>query len=135
MRSACHWCHGHIEHDAEGVGVWVACPHCSKQTMLLGDEAPKSNKRRLKRIGAILALAVLAVPVGFFLYQSLIHYGPQIGMRAAGALGAVCALAVVVFVTAWIVLWLFLPFVVYFGLRDILAELRKANAKHVSQLK
>ena len=106
--ASCEHCGEHIEFPAEGAGLLAACPHCSRQTVLLEDVSRVSEQAgaitaaelqsalegsvRQRRISffyqaglPLVALVMVLLPVAYLAFAGLAGYGVYwYGVHARG---------------------------------------------------
>jgi rRNA maturation protein Nop10 len=72
FKSTCTHCGGRIEAPAEGVGIWVHCPHCGEKTQLAAtNPEPPAPPKKSKGWAWILlcGFVLVAIAAGVFVWH------------------------------------------------------------------
>lgn len=123
VKCRCQHCNEPIEFEADHAGETVTCPHCTLDTLLF-IPAPQSAAPpkaripwwRILKIGIITAIVILGGFMAFGLLRFLQSLTPE---GVFGAATGVIGMAIFLFLAVLIILWVLLPFIIYFGFRRL----------------
>lgn len=131
----CRSCGGRIE-ALPGPADPVECPYCRVRAPLGGAIAQgvRGLLIRNRKLWFILpaVLLLLLVGVGFWYRRFLLSGLDLVGEATGGRTSALLAVAAIVLVIAGLLIWMLLPFFLYFGLKDL--RRRTAELAHTTRL-
>lgn len=118
-----HWCRncgGRIETQTGHPGP-AECPYCGAEAPLRDAEPGRQSHPRKRAVWLSIAVVVVLLLVVFgYAYRRFLLSGLDIVAEATGGRkSALLSLALALLALAWILVWMLLPFLVYFGLRDL----------------
>lgn len=127
----CNHCNGKIEFDIEHAGKAISCPHCGMETLLFIpqlEEPPKPNKPlpSLGPAGKWVLISLVAFSLLCFLAYK-IATSQFVQQFAAGSVGIIAGLIIVVILLIWAALWILFPVFVYFALERMKSEAARTN--------
>jgi hypothetical protein len=119
-----HWCRscgGRIERSP-GSADPLACPYCGAgDPLATADAGPQGLLARNRSIWLIITAValVLFIALGFWYRRFLLSGWDLVAEATGGRTSALLAIVGILLALGWLLVWMLLPFFVYFGLKDL----------------